>query len=35
MISIPFFLESLKDLKGYFFISFRKPEKLKMLDRPF
>ena len=34
MISIGFFLKSLKDLKGIFFISFRNPKKLKMLDRP-
>jgi len=29
-----FFPKSLKDLKGIFFISFRNPKKLKMLDRP-
>jgi hypothetical protein len=34
MISIGFFPKSLKDLKGIFFISFRNPKKLKMLDRP-
>jgi hypothetical protein len=34
MISIGFFLKSLKDLKGIFFISFRNPKKLKMLNRP-
>jgi hypothetical protein len=35
MISIPFSLKSLKDLKGNLFISFINPKKLKMLDHPF